>query len=39
MGKIEEEEIKRRIEDMSSESGKITLKPNFAEDYYAKISN
>lgn len=39
MGQIEEREIKQRIENISKETGCITLKPHFAEDYYAKIPN
>jgi hypothetical protein len=39
MGQVEEQEIKRRVDSVSSESGRIILQPNFAEDYYAKISN
>ncbi len=39
MGNIEEEEIKRRVENVSTEVGNIVLTPHFAEDYYAKIPN
>jgi hypothetical protein len=39
MGNIAEDEIKTRVESMTQEVGNIKLKPYFAEDYYAKISN